>query len=78
MDSDFTTGAWRGVIGWGMDIIVETLESALHDAYQSETINRSWKNRAGVQWRDAEAFGTYMEESDAAFGDIMKAIGLAK
>ena len=81
VDSDFTTGAWRGVIGpQGMDdAIVETLESALHDAYQSETYQSFMEKQGyGVQWRDAQAFGTYMEESDAAFGDIMKAIGLAK
>lgn len=81
VDSDFTTGAWRGVIGpQGMDDdIVETLETALHAAYESDTYQTFMaKQGYGVQWKDAQAFGDYMETSDAEFGEIMKAIGLAK
>jgi len=81
VDSDFTTGAWRGVVGpQGMEEeLVAKLESALHDAYQSEMYQSFMaKQGYGVQWKDSQAFGTYMKESDAKFGEIMKGIGLAK
>jgi len=78
--SDFTLGAWRGIVGpKGMDEdVVATLEDALKKAYESEAYqNFMTKQGYGVVWRDADDFAQLMAEDDEKFGKIMGEMGLA-
>ena len=77
--SDFTLGAWRGIVGpKGMDEdVVATLEAALKKAYDSEAYqNFMAKQGYGVVWRDADDFAQLMAEDDEKFGKIMDEMGL--
>ncbi|WP_251978648.1 tripartite tricarboxylate transporter substrate binding protein [Salinicola avicenniae] len=79
--SDYTIGEWRGIAGpKGMDpAIVETLESAIEAAYESDTYQDFMSRQGfGTEWRGAEAFGTFMAEQDERFGEIVDQVGLAK
>ena len=80
LGSDFSLGAWRGVVGpKGLDeAVVQRLETALKTAYDSDAYqNFMAKQGYGVVWRDADGFATLMAEDDAKFGEIMKQMGLA-
>ncbi|MCE3026151.1 MULTISPECIES: tripartite tricarboxylate transporter substrate binding protein [unclassified Salinicola] len=80
LGSDFSLGAWRGVVGpKGLDeAVVKRLETALKTAYDSDAYqNFMAKQGYGVVWRDADDFETLMAEDDAKFGEIMKQMGLA-
>lgn len=81
VESDFTLGAWRGVVGpEGMDEeVVATLERALKTAYDSDAYQNFMARQGyGLVWRDAEDFQALMAEDDAKFGNIMKQMGLAR
>ncbi|WP_353979190.1 tripartite tricarboxylate transporter substrate binding protein [Salinicola endophyticus] len=80
LGSDFSLGAWRGVVGpKGLDeAVVKRLEMALKTAYDSDAYQSFMaKQGYGVVWRDADDFETLMAEDDAKFGEIMKQMGLA-
>ncbi|WP_110674518.1 tripartite tricarboxylate transporter substrate binding protein [Salinicola sp. RZ23] len=80
LGSDFSLGAWRGVVGpKGLDeAVVNRLETALKTAYDSDAYQSFMaKQGYGVVWRDADDFETLMAEDDAKFGEIMKQMGLA-
>ncbi|WP_420820185.1 tripartite tricarboxylate transporter substrate binding protein [Salinicola halophilus] len=79
--SDYTIGEWRGIAGpKGMDpAVVETLESAIQAAYESDTYQDFMARQGfGTQWRGADDFGTFMAEQDERFGEIVEQVGLAK
>ncbi|WP_110665939.1 tripartite tricarboxylate transporter substrate binding protein [Salinicola halophilus] len=81
LDSDFTLGAWRGIVGpQGMDDeVVAKLESALKTAYDSDAYQDFMaKQGYGVVWRDADDFASLMAEDDAKFGKIMGEMNLAR
>ncbi|WP_148253756.1 tripartite tricarboxylate transporter substrate binding protein [Aidingimonas lacisalsi] len=80
LGTDYQVGEWRGIAGpTGMDPeVVSTLESALEDAYNSDTYQDFMSEQGfGTEWRNAEEFGNLMEEMDAVFGDIVQQVGLA-
>ncbi|WP_110687874.1 tripartite tricarboxylate transporter substrate binding protein [Salinicola aestuarinus] len=79
--SDFTLGAWRGIVGpQGMeDEVVATLQDALKTAYDSDDYQAFMaKQGYGVVWRDADDFAALMAEDDAKFGNIMGEMNLAR
>ncbi|WP_110600914.1 tripartite tricarboxylate transporter substrate binding protein [Salinicola lusitanus] len=77
--SDFTLGAWRGIVGpKGMsEDVVATLEDALKKAYDSDAYQSFMARQGyGVVWRDADGFEQLMAEDDQKFGKIMGEMGL--
>ncbi|MFP8968433.1 tripartite tricarboxylate transporter substrate binding protein [Pokkaliibacter sp. CJK22405] len=81
VDSSYTLGEWRGVVGpKGMDpAVVKKLATALEAAYKSDMYQDYMKKQGfGVEWRDPEGFKTFLEENDAYMGDIIGKIGLKK
>ncbi|WP_251976649.1 Bug family tripartite tricarboxylate transporter substrate binding protein [Salinicola avicenniae] len=79
IDSDFTMGAWRGIVGPPdmPEAVVATLEEALKHVYDSETYQSFMARQGyGIQWRDAEDFRQLMADDDAQFGEIMGEMGL--
>ncbi|GHB29972.1 tripartite tricarboxylate transporter substrate binding protein [Salinicola rhizosphaerae] len=79
IDSDFTMGAWRGIVGpKGMEEdVVAKLETALKQAYDSDAYQQFMaKQGYGVVWRDAEGFQQLMAEDDEKFGRVMGEMGL--
>lgn len=81
VDSDFVMGTWRGIVAPnGLDkATVSAVQDALQAAYQSDEFQSFMAKRGfGTEWKDAQAFQTFMAEQDKQFGDIMKGIGLAK
>lgn len=81
VDSDVVMGAWRGIVApKGLDeATVNTLEKALQAAYQSDEFQDFMDKRGfGTEWKNAQAFQTFMAEQDKQFGNIMKETGLAR
>ena len=80
IDSDYYTGAWRGIVGpKNMDPeVVAILEEALEAAYNSDTYQGFMDQQGfGTEWRNAQEFGQFMEEMDGMFGEIVEQVGLA-
>lgn len=79
--SDWKMAAWRGVAGpKGMpDEATEKLTIALEKVWQSAEFQEFMKGRGfGLVWKPGADFATWMEDSDASLGQVMKAVGLAK
>lgn len=79
--SDWTIGAWRGLAGpKGLPKdVTDKLGAALKKAYESKDYQDFLINRGfGGRWAEGAAFGTFMAESDAALGAVMKEVGIAK
>jgi len=79
--SDWKMAAWRGVAGpKGMpDEAVEKLSAALEVVWKSDEFQSFMNDRGfGLVWKPGAEFATWMEESDAALGTVMGAVGLAK
>lgn len=79
--SDWTIGAWRGLAGpKGLPKdVTDKLGAALKKAYESKDYQDFLTNRGfGGRWAEGAAFGTFMAESDAALGAVMKEVGIAK
>ncbi len=77
----YSTGAWRGFAGpKGLPADIQAkLTAALKKAYESKDYVDFMNNRGfGVKWADAAGFAQFMDVSDKAMGDAMKAAGLAK
>ncbi len=78
---DWKLAAWRGVAGpKGMpDEATAKLSAALEKVWKSAEFQEFMKGRGfGLVWKPGAEFATWMEESDASLGTVMKAVGLAK
>lgn len=78
---DVTTGAWRG-IGGPADLN-ENAQSTLSDAVgnivdSSEFEEFMSTNGFGIQYRDAEEYGTFMADEYERFGDLIAELGLGE
>lgn len=79
--SDWTMAAWRGIAGpKGMpDEAVERLTEAMEKVWKSDDFQEFMKGRGfGLVWKPGDEFATWMKDSDASLGTVMKAVGLAK
>ncbi len=79
--SDWTMAAWRGIAGpKGMpDEAVEKLTEAMETVWNSDDFQDFMKGRGfGLVWKPGDEFATWMKDSDASLGTVMKAVGLAK
>jgi tripartite-type tricarboxylate transporter receptor subunit TctC len=79
--SDWKMAAWRGVAGpKGMpDEATAKLSAALETVWNSAEFQDFMKGRGfGLVWKPGAEFATWMDDSDAALGTVMKAVGLAK
>lgn len=79
--SDWTMAAWRGLVGpKGMpDDVTEKLTEAFESVWKSDEFQDFMKGRGfGLVWKPGDDFATWMAESDASLGKVMKAVGLAK
>lgn len=78
--SDFTMGAWRGIFApKGLpDDVREMLSRAVETAYNSAEYQDYMNNRGlGMLWVPADEAMAFAGESDASFGEVMQAAGLA-
>ncbi|MFK7751095.1 MAG: tripartite tricarboxylate transporter substrate binding protein [Sedimentitalea sp.] len=79
--SDWQMAAWRGVAGpAGMpDEATAKISAALEVVWNSDEFQEFMKGRGfGLVWKPGAEFATWMENSDAALGTVMQAVGLAK
>lgn len=79
--SDWKMAAWRGVAGpKGMpDEATAKLSAALEVVWNSAEFQDFMNGRGfGLVWKPGAEFTTWMQESDAALGTVMTAVGLAK
>ena len=78
---DWSMGAWRGIVG-PKDLpqdVVDTLVPALTKVYESQDFKDFMGQRGfGLQFASGEDFVAFMKDSDAKFGEVMKAAGLAR
>ncbi len=78
---DYSTGAWRGFAApRGVPAeIAQALTAALDKVYKSREFIEFMDARGfGRTWGDAPHFAQFMDRSDAAMGEAMKAAGLAR
>jgi tripartite-type tricarboxylate transporter receptor subunit TctC len=78
---EWTTGAWRGIAGpKGMpQEVVDTLLPVLQEVHQSQEFLDFMAQRGfGVVWRGPDEYREFMAQSDQAFGEVMKAVGIAR
>lgn len=79
--SDWKMAAWRGIAGpKGMPgEAVTKISAALETVWKSAEFQEFMNDRGfGLVWKPGAEFVTWMEESDAALGTVMNAVGLAK
>jgi tripartite-type tricarboxylate transporter receptor subunit TctC len=79
--SAWTNGAWRGVAGpKGMPKeVVDRLATAVKQIYDSKAYKDFLSTRGfGEMWAGPADFAAFMGRDDAAKGEVMKAVGLAK
>ena len=79
--SDWTNGAWRGVVGpKGLPKeVVDKLATAIKKIYDSKAYADFLASRGfGATWAGPEEFGAFMAKQDADKGAVMKAVGLVK
>jgi len=79
--SDWKLAAWRGVAGpKGMpEEATAKLTAALETVWNSAEFQDFMKGRGfGLVWKPGAEFASWMEDSDAALGTVMSAVGLAK
>ena len=78
--ADWNALAWGGVAGpRGLpDEVVVTLTGTLERIAAMDEFRDLLERRGtGAVYRDAAGFGAYMAQSDASFGEAMRAVGLA-
>jgi tripartite-type tricarboxylate transporter receptor subunit TctC len=78
---DYATGAWRGFAAPRNlpQEIQAALVPALQKVYNSSEYKEFMSARGfGTVWGDPAAFASFMDRSDAAMGEAMKAAGLAR
>jgi tripartite-type tricarboxylate transporter receptor subunit TctC len=78
--SDWETAAWRGIVA--PDGIPEDVKARLKEAmtnvWNSDQFIEFMNGRGfGLTYLEGDEFGEWMASSDAAFGDVMTAVGLA-
>jgi tripartite-type tricarboxylate transporter receptor subunit TctC len=78
---DYSTGAWRGFAG-PLNLpreIASTLTAALERVYRSNEYIEFMNARGfGRTWGNAEEFAAFMDRSNQAMGEAMRAAGLAR
>jgi tripartite-type tricarboxylate transporter receptor subunit TctC len=77
---DWGAAAWRGIVA--PDGIPEDVEARLKEAminvWNSDEFTEFMTGRGfGLTYLEGDEFGEWMESSDAAFGEVMTAVGLA-
>lgn len=80
-DIDWQLAAWRGLAGpKGLpDDVTATLTTAFEKVWNSDEFQEFMKGRGfGLVWKPGAEFSQWMEDSDAALGGVMQAVGLAK
>lgn len=81
LDIDYSTGAWRGFAG-PRNLpreIQERLVTALDRIYKAQEYKDFMASRGfGTVWGDPEEFAAFMDRSDQAMGEAMRAAGLAR
>ena len=78
---DYTTGAWRGVVGpKGLPVdVTEKLSTTLKKVYDSKEFSDFMTSRGFLmRWADSREFEAFMADSDAKMKKIITAAGLAK
>ncbi len=78
---DWQMSAWRGLAGpKGLpDDVTATLTAALEKVWKSAEFQDFMKGRGfGLVWKPGDEFAEWMTSSDAALGEVMQAVGLAK
>ncbi len=81
LDSDYTMGVWRGIVGpKGLDEnIVAELECHVKEITESDSFKDFMgKSGYGIKYRNAEDFTAFAAEDDKVKGEVMTAAGLAK
>ncbi len=79
--NDWTVGVWRGIAGpKGLpDDVTKKLETALKNVNESKEFRDFMAKRGfGVAYANSKDYGEYMAKSTADFGEVLKAIGMAK
>lgn len=79
--NDWTVGVWRGIAGpKGLpDDVTAKLEAALKKVNESKEFKDFMSKRGfGVAYANSKDYGKYMAKSTADFGEVLKAIGMAK
>jgi tripartite-type tricarboxylate transporter receptor subunit TctC len=78
---DYAAGLWRGIAGPpGLPPEVgRILGAALDRLYRSEEFRTFMATRGfGTSYADAAGFSAFMDQSDAAMGQALRDVGLAK
>ena len=79
--SDWKIAAWRGLAGpKGLPAeVTDKLVPAFEKIWNSAEFQEFMEGRGfGLVWKPQEEFATWMQESDAALGQVMKKVGIAK
>lgn len=78
---DWELAAWRGIAapkGLPDDVTARLME-AMEKVYASDEFVEFMQGRGfGMTWASGGDFATWMEQSDASLGEVMKTLGLAK
>ncbi|XVH33237.1 tripartite tricarboxylate transporter substrate binding protein (plasmid) [Haloferacaceae archaeon DSL9] len=76
---DVSMGAWRGlgVPNETPDDVVETLHDTFYEVYESDSFREFMSNSGfGLDYRDTEEFGDFMQQSYDEFGELVTELGL--
>lgn len=79
--SDWEIGVWRGIAGpKGLpDDVTQKMVTALKNINQSKEFTEFMKTRGfGVGYASGTDFGEFMQKSEADFGEVIAAIGMAR
>lgn len=79
--SDWQIGAWRGIVGpAGLpDDVTSRLTEALEAVYNSEDYRNFMQAQGfGVRWAAGQDFAGFMDQSNQALGETMRAVGLVQ
>jgi tripartite-type tricarboxylate transporter receptor subunit TctC len=79
--SKWKTAAWRGILApkGTPQPIVDKLVAAMEKINKSAEYKDFMNSRGlGIEWAGPKEFAAFMEKSDADFGAVMKAVGIAK
>jgi tripartite-type tricarboxylate transporter receptor subunit TctC len=79
--SDWAIGAWRGIVGpAGLpDDVAARLIEALDAVFNSDEYKEFMLGRGfGIRWASGDEFAGFMDQSNQALGDTMRAVGLVQ